>query len=133
MRRGVFKTSLIGIFSLVALVLSGVGIYGLMHYFVVQRTNEIGVRMALGALYGNVLGMVLRQGLTLAIVGVVVGMAGSLAITHLLGTLLYGVSVTDLATFSIAPAVMLIVAVLACWIPAHRAARIDPLLALRQV
>jgi ABC-type antimicrobial peptide transport system permease subunit len=127
-----FQTSLLGAFSLLALLLSGVGIYGLMHYFVAQRANEIGVRMALGALYGNVLEMILRQGLTLALVGVVVGIFGSLAITRLLATLLYGVSATDPVTFAIAPAVMLMVAGLACWIPAHKAARIDPMRALRQ-
>jgi putative ABC transport system permease protein len=127
-----FQTSLLGLFSLVALFLSAIGIYGLMHYFVVQRTNEIGVRMALGARYGNVVTLVLRQGLALAGAGIIIGIAGALALTHLLSTLLYGVTSTDPLTFAAAPAILLAVAVLASWIPARRAARIDPVLALRQ-
>jgi predicted permease len=127
-----FQTSLIGLFSLAALVLSAIGIYGLMHYFVAQRSNEIGVRMALGARYGNVLGLVLRQGLLLAGIGVMLGIFGALALTRLLSTLLYGVTATDPVTFAVAPAVLLAVALLACWIPARRAAGIDPVRALRQ-
>jgi putative ABC transport system permease protein len=127
-----FQTSLIALFSLVALLLSGIGIYGLMHYFVAQRTNEIGVRMALGARYGSVLALVLRQGLTLAGLGIVVGIAGALGLTRLLSSLLYGTTPTDLLTFAAAPTILLGVAGLACWIPARRAARIDPMLALRQ-
>jgi len=127
-----FQTSLIGLFSLAALLLSAIGIYGLMHYFVVQRTNEIGVRMALGARHGNVLALVLRQGLTLAGCGIIAGMLGALGLTRLLSSLLYGVTPTDPLTFAATPAILLGVAALACWIPARRAARIDPMLALRQ-
>ena len=127
-----FQTYLIGLFSFVALLLSAIGIYGLMHYFVVQRTNEIGVRMALGARSGNVLGLVLRQGLTLAGLGIVAGILAAFGLTHLLSSLLYGTTPTDPLTFATAPAVLLAVAALACWIPASRAARIDPVLALRQ-
>ena len=127
-----FQTSLIGLFSLAALVLSAIGIYGLMHYFVVQRTNEIGVRMALGARSGNVLGLVLRQGMTLAGVGIIVGILGALTLTRLLSGLLFGVTPTDPVTFAATPAILFGVAVLACWIPARRAAGIDPVRALRQ-
>jgi ABC-type antimicrobial peptide transport system permease subunit len=127
-----FQTSLIGLFSLAALILSAIGIYGLMHYFVAQRTNEIGVRMALGARYGNVLALVLRQGLTLAAFGVMAGVLAALGLTHMLSSLLYGVTPTDPLTFAAAPAILLAVAAAACWIPARRAARIDPMLALRQ-
>jgi predicted permease len=127
-----FQTSLIGLFGFVALVLSAVGIYGVMHYFVAQRTNEIGVRMALGARYGNVLSLVLRQGLRVASIGITVGILGALAFTRLLSGLLFGVEPTDPLTFAAAPAVLLVVAMLACWIPARRAASIDPVRALRQ-
>jgi ABC-type antimicrobial peptide transport system permease subunit len=123
---------LIGLFSLVALILSAIGIYGLMHYFVVQRTNEIGVRMALGARYGDVLALVLRQGLTLACLGIMVGFVGALGLTRLLSSLLFGITATDPLTFATAPVILLGVAALACWIPARRAARIDPVLAVRQ-
>jgi predicted permease len=126
-----FHTSLLGLFSLAALLLSAIGIYGLMHFFVAQRTNEIGVRMALGARQCNVLALVFRQGLTLATVGIAVGILGAFALTRLLSTLLYGVTSTDPVTFATAPAILLVVAALACWIPARRAARIDPMLALR--
>jgi ABC-type antimicrobial peptide transport system permease subunit len=119
-------------FAVVALLLSAVGIYGLMHFFVVQRTNEIGIRMALGARYGSVIALVLRQGLTLAVLGIVVGILGALGITHLLSSLLYGTTTTDLVTFTAAPLILLGVAVLACWMPARRATRIDPTVALHQ-
>jgi putative ABC transport system permease protein len=127
-----FQTSLIGLFSFVALLLSAIGIYGLMHYFVVQRTNEIGVRMALGARSGNILALVLRQGLILAGLGILAGILGALGLTHLLSSLLYGITPTDSLTFATVPAILLAVAALACWIPARRAARIDPVLALRR-
>jgi predicted permease len=127
-----FDATLIGLFSIIALSLSAIGIYGLMHFVVVQRGNEIGVRMALGARYGDVLGIILRQGLRLAGIGVLIGIAAALAITRLLSTLLYGVTPTDPLTFAIAPVILLAVAALACWLPARRAARIDPVLALRQ-
>jgi putative ABC transport system permease protein len=126
-----FQTSLIGIFSLVALLLSAIGIYGLMHYFVTRRTNEIGLRIAVGAVYSDVLGLVLRQGLLLACIGIVIGLGGAVGITRLISTLLYGVTPTDLVTFAGAAGILFGVAVLACWIPAHRAARIDPVVALR--
>jgi putative ABC transport system permease protein len=103
----------------------------LMHYFVAQRTNEIGVRIAMGAVYSDVLGLVLRQGLLLACVGIVMGLGGAVGITRLISTLLYGVTPTDLVTFAGAAGILFGVAVLACWIPAHRAARIDPVVALR--
>jgi putative ABC transport system permease protein len=127
-----FDATLIGLFSIIALSLSAIGIYGLMHFVVVQRGNEIGVRMALGARYGDVLLMVLRQGLRLAGVGVLVGVAATLGVTRLLSRLLYGVTPTDPLTFAVAPVILLAVAALACWLPARRAARIDPVLALRQ-
>jgi ABC-type antimicrobial peptide transport system permease subunit len=126
-----FQTSLLSLFSLAALLLSAIGIYGLMHFFVAQRTNEIGVRMALGARQVNVLTLVFRQGLTLATAGIAVGILGAFALTRLLSTLLYSVTPTDPVTFTTAPAILLVVAALACWIPARRAARIDPMLALR--
>ena len=127
-----FQTALIGLFSCVALLLSAIGIYGLVHYFVVHRTNEIGVRVALGARYRNILFLLLRQGLSLASFGIAIGTACALGLTRLLSTLLYGVKPGDPLTFAVAPAILLGVAVLACSIPAHRAARIDPVLALRK-
>ncbi len=127
-----FHMSLIGLFSFIALLLSAIGIYGLMHFFVIQRAQEIGVRMALGARYGNVLALVLRQGLTLAGIGAVVGTVGALGLTQLLSSLLYGITPTDPLTFVLAPALLIGVAALACWLPARRAARIDPVQALRQ-
>ncbi len=127
-----FHTSLIGLFAALALFLAAIGIYGLIHHLVVQRTHEIGVRMALGARYATVLTMVLNQGLKMATFGVFAGLLCSFALTRLLSSLLYGVSPTDPVTFIGAPCVLLIAATAACWIPARRAARIDPMLALRQ-
>jgi putative ABC transport system permease protein len=127
-----FNTSLLALFSSIALFLSAIGIYGLMHYSVSQRKHEIGVRMALGAPYGEVLAMVLRQGLLLAGTGVCIGTLAALGLTRMLASLLYGITATDLLTFALAPAVLLGVAALACWLPARRAASIDPVQALRQ-
>jgi putative ABC transport system permease protein len=127
-----FQTTLIALFSLVALSLSAIGIYGLMHYFVAQRTHEIGVRMALGAQHGNVLSLVVRQGILVASVGIGVGSILALGFTALLSKLLFGVTPTDPLTLATTPLILLVVAILACWLPARRAARIDPMLALRQ-
>ena len=127
-----FHTSLIGVFSLLALLLSAVGIYGLIQHLVVQRTHEIGLRMALGGVPGSVMALILRQGLTLAGAGVLVGFVTAFAFTRMLSSLLYGVTPTDPLAFTIAPAILLVVAAFACWLPARRAAHIDPMIALRQ-
>ena len=115
-----------------ALLLACVGIYGVISYTVVQRTHEIGVRIALGANARDLTFWVLRQGLLLAFLGVTIGLAGSFGVVHLLSGLLYGVRATDPATFAIAPLVLLSVALLASYIPARRAALIDPVIALRE-
>lgn len=126
-----FQTSLIALFSLIALALSAIGIYGLMHHLVAERTHEIGIRMALGAGYRSVLSLIFRHGLLLAGVGIAIGILGALGLTRLLSALLYGVTPTDALTFAVAPLILLVTAALACWIPGRRAARIDPVLALR--
>jgi ABC-type antimicrobial peptide transport system permease subunit len=117
--------------SLVALLLGAVGLYGVIGYVVSQRTREIGLRMALGALPGAVRGMVLRQGLVLAAVGVLLGLAGAAALTQVLDTLLFEVSARDPLTFAGVAAVLFGVSALAAYIPAARATRIDPMEALR--
>jgi predicted permease len=126
-----FDTFLVGSFATVALFLSAIGIYGLLHHVVVQRTNEIGVRVALGAGPGVVMAMVLRQGLTLAVVGAGLGLAGAALVSRFLSKLLYGVASTDPLTFGISVLVLIAVAAVACWAPSRRAARIDPIVALR--
>jgi predicted permease len=122
---------LMGVFALLALVLSAVGVYGVMAYSVASRTREIGVRVALGAQPRNVFGMVIRQGLGAAVVGLTLGIAGALALGGVLRKLLYGVTPTDPATFIAVTAILLAVAVAACLVPARRALRVDPLDALR--
>lgn len=116
---------------MVALFLAMIGVYGLMHYFVQQRTNEIGVRMALGAGYRDAIGFVMQRGLRLVLAGIAVGCAGALEITKLLSSLLYGVRADDPLTFVAAPLVLLGATPIACWIPARRAAKVDPLVALK--
>jgi putative ABC transport system permease protein len=126
-----FSMLLFGIFAFLALVLASGGIYGVLSYTVAQRTHEIGVRMAIGAQRSDVLRQMLRQGLISAIGGVGIGLLGSLALTRALSSQLYGINPTDPATFIAAPALLMVVALLACYIPACRATRIDPAAALR--
>ncbi|HXT73202.1 MAG TPA: ABC transporter permease [Candidatus Angelobacter sp.] len=126
-----FATILLGGFAALALVLGAIGIYGVMSYAVAQRTHEIGVRLALGAQRSNVLRMVLGSGAKLAFVGIAIGIGASLAFTRFLSTLLFGVSPTDPLIFSGVAIVLTLVALLACYIPARRAMRVDPMVALR--
>jgi putative ABC transport system permease protein len=126
-----FSMFLLGIFAATALLLAAIGIYGVMSYAVTQRTREIGIRVALGAVRGDVLRMVAGRALALAGAGVVCGMAGAFALTRLMKSLLFGVSPTDGATFAAVAALLVLVALAASYIPARRAARVDPVITLR--
>jgi ABC-type antimicrobial peptide transport system permease subunit len=126
-----FYVLLLSIFASLAVVLAVVGIYGVIAYTVQQRTREIGIRIALGASHGRVVGMVVRRGLVLALAGITLGSAGAYAMTRVLQSLLYGVGARDPMTFVAVPALLGVVAVLASWLPARRAARVDPLAAMR--
>jgi ABC-type antimicrobial peptide transport system permease subunit len=126
-----FSMVLLGVFAALALLLSGVGIYGVISYLVGQRTQEIAIRIALGARRSDVLRLVLGNGLKMAVLGVVIGIAASLALTRLMAKMLYGVSASDPVTFMAVAAVLLFVALAACYIPARRAMRVDPIVALR--
>ncbi|MEO8077725.1 MAG: ABC transporter permease [Acidobacteriota bacterium] len=126
-----FRTLLLAAFAVMAIVLASVGVYGLMSYSVTQRTREIGIRVALGAQARQVILPVLREGLTLALAGIVVGLAGSLAATRMLGTFLFGVTPTDPLTYAAVVWLLIGVALLATYIPARRALRINPITALR--
>jgi putative ABC transport system permease protein len=122
---------LLSAFAVLALILASLGIYGVLAYFVTQHRNEIGVRLALGASPAKILMLVIRKGLGLTIVGVAIGLLSSFALTRLMKSLLFEVKATDPLTFVAVPLVLLTVAFLACWIPARRAAKVDPMTALR--
>jgi putative ABC transport system permease protein len=122
---------LLGVFGALALLLAGVGLYGVMSFSVTQRTREIGVRMALGASRRAVLLLALGEGMKLVTVGVAFGLAVAVAVAQWLSSFLYGVSAIDVVTFAGVPALLAAVALLACWIPARRATKVDPLVALR--
>jgi len=126
-----YRTTLLGLFALLAMILAATGIYGVMSYSVAQRTQEIGVRMALGARPLDVLKLVVRQGMMLALIGVIVGLAGALALTRVMSSLLFGVTERDPITFVAVAALLIVVAFISCFVPAHRATRVDPLIALR--
>ncbi|HTX36027.1 MAG TPA: ABC transporter permease [Bryobacteraceae bacterium] len=127
-----FASTMLGAFAAFALLLAGVGTYGVMSYLVSQSTHDIGVRVALGARTGNILGLVVRQGMQLAGIGIVCGLAGAAALTRVMAGLLFGVSTRDAATFSAVAAILALVAFLATAIPAQRATRVDPMVALRE-
>jgi len=126
-----FQTSLLAMFSLLALVLAAIGIYGLLHFSVAQRTHDIGVRMALGASQSDVLRMVLREGSQLAVVGILAGLCGAAVVTRVLQNLLFGVKPSDPLTFAAVSILLGAVALLASFIPAQRATKVDPVVALR--
>jgi ABC-type antimicrobial peptide transport system permease subunit len=122
---------LLGAFAVLALGLASSGIYGVISYVVQQRTQEIGVRVALGAKRGDVLRLILAEGMKMAGVGVAVGLAAALGLTHMMASLLFGVSATDPVTFTAVAILLTSVALVACYIPARRAMRVDPMVALR--
>jgi putative ABC transport system permease protein len=126
-----FLTFLLVIFASVAVLLAAIGIYGIMSYTVAQRTREIGIRAALGAQRRDLLQMVLGRGLKLTLIGITLGVAGAFGLTRLMSNLLFGVSATDPLTFAGVAALLVIVALLASYLPARRATKIDPLVALR--
>jgi putative ABC transport system permease protein len=126
-----FNAVLFSIFAALALVLALTGVYGVLAYSVSQRTHEVGIRMALGAGHRDVLRLFMGQGMRLVLIGLVIGLGGAFALTRLMSSLLFGVSTTDAATFVAVAVGLTLVGVLACYLPARRATRVDPLIALR--
>jgi ABC-type antimicrobial peptide transport system permease subunit len=126
-----FRTTLLAVFALSALLLSVIGLYGLMTYSVSQRIPEIGIRVTLGATRPQIVSLVLRQGLQLALLGIALGIAGAFALSRILAGFLYGVAPTDVLTYVSVAGLLLLVALAACYIPARRAMKVDPMVALR--
>ncbi|HEU0252074.1 MAG TPA: FtsX-like permease family protein [Pyrinomonadaceae bacterium] len=126
-----FSMALIAVFAATALLLAAAGLYAVIAYLVSQRTREIGIRLALGATPRHILRLMMGQGVKLTLIGVTIGFVGAIAVTRLMRTLLFGVAPTDVMTFGISAVVLIVVAMLACFIPARRATKVDPLVALR--
>ncbi len=126
-----FAVVLLGVFGALALLLAAIGLYGVLAFVVSQRTREIGIHMALGAQARDVLSMVIKQGMSLVLFGVVLGVAGAYALTRTMQSLLFEVSTTDPVTFTLIPLLLAVVGFVACYIPARRATKVDPLVALR--
>jgi predicted permease len=126
-----FSTLMLGAFAVFAVILAAVGVYGVMSYLVTQGTHDIGVRMALGASRASIVGMVVRHGLELTVAGIVIGLFGALMLTRVMATLLFGITATDAVTFATVPVLLGTIAVLASYLPALRATRVDPVVALR--
>ena len=126
-----FRSLVLGAFAVIALILASVGVYGVMAYSVAQRTHEVGIRMALGARKRDVLSLILGQGLKLTLLGVLIGLAGSLALTRVLKAHLFGITTADLPTFASVSVMLTLIALGACFIPALRAMRVNPIEALR--
>ncbi len=126
-----FSMFLLGVFAAFAVVLAAIGIYGVMTYWVNQRTHEIGIRMALGAGRRNILQLVIRQASVLVSVGIIAGLAGAFALTRVMSSLLFGVSATDRFTFIVISLLLAAIALLASYVPARRATKVDPIVALR--
>jgi ABC-type antimicrobial peptide transport system permease subunit len=126
-----FSMVMLGAFAGFALLLATIGVYGVMSYLVTQGTRDIGVRIALGAQQSDILRLVLKQGMALTLVGIIAGLAGAAALSRVMGSLLFGVNSTDFVTFTSVAVLLAIIAFAACYIPARRAMRVDPLVALR--
>jgi putative ABC transport system permease protein len=125
------NTVLLELFAAIALLIAAIGIYGVLSYSVSQQTREIGVRVALGANRGQVLGLVLREGMAMALMGIAAGLVAGVGLSRVLASLLFGTEARDPATFAAVAGILTLVAAAACWIPAMRAARVDPVIALR--